>query len=278
MFPNVKVEGHADKVLAALEGLAAAWAASRVWSASSPAPGSGIGRASALAFAAEGACVVAADLNVASAERNVTDDRAHRAGPAARSKLTSRTPTQVGAMLQHAVDKFGRLDVLFNNAGLPQAVHAARGLDGRAFERIMAVNVRGVFNGCRAAIPRMKAQGGGVILNTASTAGIRPRPGLAIYNASQGGGHLADQDAGARGGAATAFAWCRSARWRPTRRCCRRSSARNEDEARQRFIATVPWGRLNTPEDLAHAAVFLASPEAEMVTGTAFEVDGGRDI
>src|SRR5206468_10888208 len=88
-------------------------------------------------------------------------------------------------MLQAAVDRFGRIDVLFNNAGLPQSFTPLEASSDDLFQRIFEVNVRGVFNGCRAVIPRMKAQGGGVILNTASTAGIRPRPGLALYNASK---------------------------------------------------------------------------------------------
>lgn len=238
--------------------------------------GSGIGRASALAFAAEGACVVAADLNFSSAQET-SQAIGSQGGSSSAFEVDVSDAAQVGAMLQHAVEKFGRLDVLFNNAGLPQAATALEDSEDELFERIMAVNVRGVFNGCRAAIPRMKAQGGGVILNTASTAGIRPRPGLAIYNASKAAvisltKTLALEVAPYR---IRVVSICPVATDTPM---LSTFLGPNEDEARQRFIGTVPWGRLNTPEDLAHAAVFLASPEAEMVTGTAFEVDGGRDI
>ena len=146
--------------------------------------GSGIGRASALAFAEEGACVLAADLNAASAAETVEQVRA--AGAEAEPSTVDVTNAgQVEAMVQRAVDRFGRIDVLFNNAGLPQAFTPFEDSTDALYDRIMDVNVRGVFYGCRAAIPRMKAQGGGVILNTASTAGIRPRPGLAVYNASK---------------------------------------------------------------------------------------------
>jgi len=238
--------------------------------------GSGIGRASALAFASEGACVVAADLNVASAEET-SQAIASQGGSSAAFEVDVTDAAQVGALLQHAVDRYGRVDVLFNNAGLPQAATPLEDSDDAVFERIMAVNVRGVFNGCRAAIPRMKAQGGGVILNTASTAGIRPRPGLAIYNASKAAvisltKTLALEVAPYR---IRVVSICPVATETPM---LSTFLGPGVDEARERFVATIPWGRLNQPEDLARAAVFLASPEAEMVTGTAFEVDGGRDI
>jgi 3-oxoacyl-[acyl-carrier protein] reductase len=238
--------------------------------------GSGIGRASALAFASEGACVVAADLNLSTAQET-SQVIASQGGSSKAFEVDVTDAKQVGAMLQHAVDAYGRLDVLFNNAGLPQAATPLEDSEDALFERIMAVNVRGVFNGCRAAIPRMKAQGGGVILNTASTAGIRPRPGLAIYNASKAAvisltKTLALEVAPYR---IRVVSICPVATETPM---LSTFLGPNEDEARERFVGTIPWGRLNKPEDLARAAVFLASPEAEMVTGTAFEVDGGRDI
>jgi 3-oxoacyl-[acyl-carrier protein] reductase len=134
-----------------------------------------------------------------------------------------------------------------------------------------------VFNGCRAAIPRMKAQGGGVILNTASTAGIRPRPGLAVYNASKAAvismtKTLALELAPHHIRVVSICPVATDTPMLPT------FLGHDEAEGRKRFVATIPWGRLNRPEDIARAAVFLASSDAEMVTGTAFEVDGGRDV
>jgi 3-oxoacyl-[acyl-carrier protein] reductase len=238
--------------------------------------GSGIGRASALAFAREGACVLVADLNAAGAEATVQEIRASN-GAAEPYAIDVTIPEAVGGMLAHVVQRFGRLDVLFNNAGLPQAFTPLEASPDALFDRIMNVNVRGVFNGCRAAVPHMKAQGGGVILNTASTAGIRPRQGLAIYNASKAAvisltKTLALEVAPHH---IRVVAICPVATDTPML-----STFLGEDEAegRRRFVSTIPWGRLNRAEDLANAAVFLASPDAEMVTGTAFEVDGGRDI
>ena len=239
--------------------------------------GSGIGRASALAFAEEGACVLVADMNAASAQE--TAEQITTAGGSADHlavDVTDRSQTE--RMVQRAIDRFGKLDVLFNNAGVPQSFTPLEDSSDELFQKIMEVNIRGVFNGCRAVIPRMKAQGGGVILNTASTAGIRPRPGLAIYNASKAAvisltKTLALELASHH---IRVVSLCPVATDTPM--LPEFMGGRNDPEARQRFVATIPWGRLNRPEDLARAAVFLASPEAEMVTGTAFEVDGGRDI
>jgi 3-oxoacyl-[acyl-carrier protein] reductase len=239
--------------------------------------GSGIGRASAVAFAQEGACVVAADLDAASAQDTASQIQS-TGGSAAAFTVDVTNLDQVDGMIRHAVDRFGRLDVLFNNAGVPQSFTPFEETTDELFDRIIDANVRGVFYGCRAAIPRMKSQGGGVILNTASTAGIRGRPGLAVYNASKAAVisltktlalELAPHHI-------RVVSICPVATDTPM--LPKFIGPGDEAEARKRFIATIPLGRLNRPEDIARAAVFLASSDADMVTGTAFEVDGGRDI
>jgi 3-oxoacyl-[acyl-carrier protein] reductase len=242
--------------------------------------GSGIGRASALAFAEAGACVLAADLNAAGAAETVEQVRATGV-EAEPFEVDVTSAEQVEAMVQRAVDRFGRIDVLFNNAGLPQAFTPFENSTDALFDRIMDVNVRGVFYGCRAAIPRMKAQGGGVILNTASTAGIRPRPGLAVYNASKAAvitltKTLAVELAPHRIRVVSICPVATDTPMLPS--FIGVGQGADEAEGRRRFISTIPWGRLNRPEDIARAAVFLASSDAEMVTGTAFEIDGGRDV
>src|SRR6202011_4991078 len=188
---------------------------------------------------------------------------------------------QVERMVQTAIDRFGRLDVLFNNAGLPQAFTRFEDSTDDLFDRIFDVNVKGVFYGCRAAIPHMKAQGGGVILNTASTAGIRPRPGLAVYAASQAGvitmtKAMAVELAPHR---IRAVSICPVATDTPMLGSfIGVEQGADEAEGRRRFIGTIPWGRLNRPQDIARAAVFLASADAERVPAPAFGVGGGRDI
>jgi 3-oxoacyl-[acyl-carrier protein] reductase len=242
--------------------------------------GSGIGRASAVAFAAEGASVLAADLNADSAAETARQVAAGGANADSVAVDVTRAD-QVESMLQAAVDRFGHLDVLFNNAGLPQSFTPFEASTDELFDRIMDVNVRGVFYGCRAAIPHLKANGGGVILNTASTAGIRPRPGLAVYNASKAAvitltKTLAVELAPHR---IRVVSICPVATDTPMLSSfIGVEQGADEAEGRKRFIGTIPWGRLNRPEDIARAAVFLASSDAEMVTGTAFEVDGGRDV
>jgi 3-oxoacyl-[acyl-carrier protein] reductase len=242
--------------------------------------GSGIGRCSALEFAREGARVVAADLNAASVQETTEQIKAS-GGQSVPVTVDVTQYDQVEQMIATAIDRFGRLDVLFNNAGLPQSFTNFEDSTDDLFDRIFNVNVRGVFYGCRAAIPRMKAQGGGVILNTASTAGIRPRPGLAVYNASKAAvitltKTLAVELAPHR---IRVVSICPVATDTPMLSSfIGVEHGADEAEGRKRFIGTIPWGRLNRPEDIAHAAVFLASSDAEMVTGTAFEVDGGRDV
>jgi 3-oxoacyl-[acyl-carrier protein] reductase len=242
--------------------------------------GSGIGRASAVEFAREGARVVVADLNATSAAE--TADQILSAGGQAESIQVDVTQVaHVERMVKAAVDKFGRLDVLYNNAGLPQAFTPFENSTDALFDRIFDVNVKGVFYGCRAAVPQMKAQGGGVILNTASTAGIRPRPGLAVYAASKGAvitmtKALAIELAPFRIRVVSINPVATDTPMLPSFIGVEQGA--DEAEGRRRFIGTIPWGRLNRPEDIARAAVFLASADAEMVTGTAFEVDGGRDI
>jgi 3-oxoacyl-[acyl-carrier protein] reductase len=240
--------------------------------------GSGIGAASALAFAREGAGVVVADLN-GEAARQTVDQIETDGGQAEAVEVDVTDYAAVQRMVQIAVDRFGKLDVLFNNAGVPQSFTPFEQSTDDLYNLIFDVNVRGVFYGCRAAIPHMKAHGGGVILNTASTAGIRPRPGLAVYNASKAAvinltKTLAVELAPHR---IRVVSLCPVATDTPMLPSFI-GAGQDEAEGRKRFIATIPWGRLNRAEDLANAAVFLASSDAEMVTGTAFEVDGGRDV
>ena len=242
--------------------------------------GSGIGQASALEFSREGACVVVADIHAASVEATAEQVRA-AGGQAEPIAVDVTRYDQVQRMVQTAIDRFGRLDVLFNNAGLPQAMTNFEDSTDALFDRIFDVNVKGVFYGCRAAIPYMKAHGGGVILNTASTAGIRPRPGLAVYNASKGAvitmtKTMAVELAPYRIRAVSICPVATDTPMLPSFIGVEQGA--DEAEGRRRFIGTIPWGRLNRPEDIARAAVFLASADAEMVTGTAFEVDGGRDV
>ncbi|HET8627308.1 MAG TPA: SDR family NAD(P)-dependent oxidoreductase, partial [Thermomicrobiales bacterium] len=146
--------------------------------------GSGIGRASALAFAREGALVAAADIDGEAARATAGEIGAGRA--LALAADVSREDDSA-RMVRETVECFGRLDVFYQNAGVPQAARPVEELGLAEWQRVIAVNLTALFLGAREAVPVMKRQGGGVILVTASIAGIRPRPGLAAYVASKGG-------------------------------------------------------------------------------------------
>jgi 3-oxoacyl-[acyl-carrier protein] reductase len=239
--------------------------------------GSGIGRATAIEFAREGARVLAADVREDVVAETTRQVRAAGGEAECVSVDVTRYP-QVQRMVETAVERFGRIDVLVNNAGVPQSFTPAEETSDDLLDRIFDVNVKGVFYGCKAAIPHLKRQRSGVILNMASTAGIRPRPGLAAYNASKAAvitltRTLALELAPYH---VRVVSICPVATDTPM--LADFIGAQDPVVGRQKFIDSIPWGRLNRPEDLARAAVFLASADAEMVTGTALEVDGGRDV
>ncbi len=239
--------------------------------------GSGIGRASALLFAQEGARVVVADVEATGGAETVRLIQ-QQGGAAAFVRTDVTRPADVQRMLDTALEQYGRLDVLFNNAGLAMPFTPIEQVDEALLDRLLAVNVKGVFFGCQLAAPMLKRQRSGVILNTASTAGIRPRPGLSAYNMTKGAvitltKTLALELAPYQ---VRVVALCPVATDSPMLPAF--IGDQDPAEARRRFIESIPLGRLNTPEDLARAALWLASDEAAMVTGTAFEVDGGRDV
>lgn len=238
--------------------------------------GSGLGRAEALALAAQGANVVVNDMGPA-ADDVVAEIKA--LGREAVSVTGDVGEWSMGdRLVEAAVDTFGSLDIVVNNAGVTHRNRPMLEVSEDEFDRIYAVNVKSIFLAAHAAVPVMRAQGGGVILNIASTAGVRPRPGLTWYNGSKG--------------AAITLTRSMAAELAPDRI---RVNAINPvigdtgltadfmgvpdtPENRARFIATIPLGRFSTPLDIANTALFLCSDEAAFVTGIAMEVDGGRCV
>jgi 3-oxoacyl-[acyl-carrier protein] reductase len=240
--------------------------------------GSGIGAAAAVAMAADGARVVVADINEAGAK--ATAEQIEKAGGRAlalRADVTSATDNR--AMVERALATFGGLDVFFANAGVPQWKQDLEEVEEAAFDRIFAVNVKGVWLGAKYALPVMTRQKRGVFLITASTAAIRPRPGAQTYAASKGAvltlAKALALEAAPHGVRVVAIAPVAThTPMLPTFMNKREVDA----EGLARYVATVPLGRLNQPEDIARAAVFLASDDAAMITGSCLEVDGGRCI
>jgi len=237
--------------------------------------GSGIGRASALAFAQEGAHVVAADLDAETARVTVANLAGER-GLAVAGDVAN--PEDIARIVGAAMDRFGRIDVFYQNAGIPQVACPVEDIALEEWSRILAVNLTALFLGAQHVAPIMKRQGSGVILVTASIAGIRPRPGLSAYVASKGGA-IALTKALALELApfnVRVNAICPVAVRTPM--MTKFGFGADEAEAERRFVASIPLGRLTTPDDIAAAALYLASDAAGAVTGVAFEVDGGRGI
>jgi 3-oxoacyl-[acyl-carrier protein] reductase len=240
--------------------------------------GSGIGRATALLFAREGARIVAVDLREDAAK--ATAEAVEKAGGQA---LALRADVSRGADNEAAVAatlaRWGRLDIFHANAGVPQSPTPIEDVDDATFDLIMAVNVRGVFLGAKHAAPVMKRQRSGVILVTASTSAIRPRPGVQSYSASKGAVIALTKSLALElapfGVRAVAIAPVAT----ETPMLPRFSGKEQVDEGLlQKYLPTIPLGRLNAPDDVAHTALFLASDDAAMITGTCVEVDGGRCI
>lgn len=234
---------------------------------------SGFGEGIARRFAEEGARVVVADLNTRSAERV-----AGEIGAAAVAVTTDVSQkSEFDEMLGVALDRFGRVDIMVNNAGFTHRNGDLLKVDEETFDLITAVNMKAIYHSTLAVVPLMERQGGGVIINTASTAGLRPRPGLTWYNASKGWVITATKSMAVELAPRKVRVNCLCPVAGETGML---GLFLGEDtpERRAQFRASVPLGRLSTPLDIANAALWLASDEAEFITGVALEVDGGRCI
>ncbi len=239
--------------------------------------GSGIGAAAALAFAREGARVVVTDVNEAGAKVVLEQiEKAGGQGLALRADVTQAADTQ--AIVERATAAWGRLDLYFANAGVSQWKNYVEEVAEETFDRIFAVNVKGVWLGAKYALPVMKRQRRGVFIVNASTAAIRPRPGSQTYAASKGAVVTLTKalalEAAPHGVRVVAIAPVAT----HTPMLSPFINEAVDAEALARYIDTIPLGRLNEPEDIAATVVFLASDDAAMITGTCVEIDGGRCI
>ncbi|MEY2875019.1 MAG: hypothetical protein RLZZ373_2390 [Pseudomonadota bacterium] len=239
--------------------------------------GGGFGEGMALHFARLGARVVVADWRGDAAEA-VAAAIVAEGGQALAVTVDVTSDAEVRAMVEATQARFGRLDILVNNAGTTHRNQPMLGVDEATFDRLYATNVKSLYLTTRHAVPVMRAQGGGVIVNIASTAAERPRPGLVWYSGTKGAVVTLTK------GMAVELAPDRirvnaiNPVMGETGLFADFLPGENTEATRARILATIPLGRFSRPLDIAHAAAFLASDEASMVTGVALEVDGGRCI
>jgi 3-oxoacyl-[acyl-carrier protein] reductase len=234
---------------------------------------SGFGRGIATTFAREGAKVVIVDIDgdaAREAAQAVGASAAAIAADVAKSADVDRAVEETLALL-------GRLDVLVNNAGISHRNRPMLEVAEDEFDRLFAVNVKAIYLFARAAIPAMRAQGKGVILNIGSTAGLRPRPGLTWYNGTKGAVHALTKSMAIEL-APDSIRVCALAPVAGETPLLATFMGEDTPERRAAFRATIPLGRLSRPDDIANAALFLASDEADLITGAVLEVDGGRCI
>jgi len=235
--------------------------------------GGGFGEGIARRFAEEGARVVVADIDAAAARRvaaSIGNGAVAIAGDVSKG-------ADFRAVVAAAVDRFGGLDVLVNNAGTTHRNQPMLDVDEATFDRVHAVNVKSIYWSVQAAVPVFRAQGrGGSIINISSTAGIRPRPGLIWYNGTKG--------------AVNTMTQCMAIELAPdnirVNAICPVLGATgltelfmgqpDNPEVRQKFMASIPLGRMSQPSDIANACVWLAEDATSFITGVLLPVDGGR--
>lgn len=235
---------------------------------------SGFGAEIARTFAREGARVILLDINGSGAQAV-----AAAIGPAALAVAGDVTRAEdVRAAVGEALGRHGRLDIVVNNAGWTHRNQPLLEVSEAEFEKIYAVNVRSIFHMTQAVVPVMRAQGGGSIINMGSTAAVRPRPGLTWYNSSKGAVHVLSRSMAAELAPDRIRVNCLAPVLGETGLLETFMGVPDTPQNRAKFIATIPLGRLSRPIDIANACLYLASDEAEFVTGVVLEVDGGRDV
>ena len=235
---------------------------------------SGFGAEIARQYVAEGAKVAVADINGAGA-RSVAESLGDKAIAVA-CDVTRRA--DIDALVKATVDRFGKLDIVVNNAGWTHKNQPLLDVDEATFDRVYDINVKSIFHMVHAVVPMMRRAKRGVILNVGSTAGIRPRPGLTWYNSSKGAVNLMSKSLAAELGQDNIRVNVICPVMGVTGLLESFMGMPDTPENRKKFVATIPLGRLSTPLDVAKAAVFLASDDAEFITGVEFPVDGGRTV
>jgi 3-oxoacyl-[acyl-carrier protein] reductase len=240
--------------------------------------GQGIGKGIALRLAAEGANVIVNDIDAGLGE-SVVREIVDAGGTASFVAADVTNSEQVKALVAAAVQRYGRLDVMVNNAGWTHRNRPALEVSEDEFDKVYAVNVKSVYLATVHATPVFRAQGGGGFINIASTAGVRPRPGLTWYNGSKGAVITTSKSLAAELGPDNIRVNCINPVFNPeTGLSAEFAGGPLTDERMAKFRATIPLGRFSTALDVANAALYLASDEAAFISGVCIEVDGGRCV
>ena len=235
---------------------------------------SGFGKGIAKRFLSEGARVAIFDVNSDAASAVAAELGANCSAYACDVSDVNSVNEAVSAAHQ----ALASVDIVVNNAGTSHRNRPMLEVDEDEFDRVMAVNVKSIFLMTHATLPIMRQQGHGNIINIGSTAGIRPRPGLTWYNASKGAVNLMSKSMAVELAPDKIRVNCIAPVAGTTPLLSTFMGREDTPEARAPFIASVPWGRLSNAEDIANAALYLASDEADLITGIVLEVDGGRCV
>jgi 3-oxoacyl-[acyl-carrier protein] reductase len=236
--------------------------------------GSGFGKGIAELFAEEGCKVIVADIHAARAAEVAAGIGAMAVPVTADVSLKSH----VELMVRAAMSAFGGIDIVVNNAGTTHKNQSLMTVSEEEFDRIYAINVKSIYLTTLAAVPELEKRGGGSIINTASTAGLRPRPGLTWYNGSKGAVITLTKSMAAELAPRNIRVNAINPVIGETGLLEQFMGTTDTPENRARFLAGIPLGRMSKPSDIANAALFLADPASSFITGVAIEVDGGRCI
>jgi 3-oxoacyl-[acyl-carrier protein] reductase len=240
--------------------------------------GSGFGAGIARRFAEEGAGVVVADIADAAGQR-VAGEIATGGGRALFVHADVTRSQDWASLVGATQAAYGRVDVVVNNAGWTHRNKPYVEVTEAEFDRVYAVNVKSVYLSALHAVPVFRKQGGGAFVNIASTAGVRPRPGLTVYNSSKGAVILMSRSMAGEFGADRIRVNCVNPVFSPeTGLSADFAGGAVTEEAKKRFLATIPLGRFSTPLDVANACLYLASDEAAFISGVCIEVDGARSV
>ena len=238
--------------------------------------GSGFGAGIAKRFAQEGAKVVVNDINSAGGEKVAAEIGG---GKAVFAKGDVTRGADWASLVAKAQSAFGRLDIVINNAGWTHRKKPFLEVTEDEFDKVYSVNVKSIYLSVMHALPVFRQQGGGCFVNVASTAGLRPRPGLAIYNSSKAAVILMSKSMAGEFGPDNVRINCVNPVFSPeTGLSAEFAGGAVTPEARKAYLASIPLGRFSTPLDVANACLYLASDEASMISGTSIEVDGARCV